>query len=55
MFLLESSRKGENIVPVLFYGGNASHCSRATPAQGYQTEIVEPCGALPRKCLFIYS
>jgi hypothetical protein len=23
-------------------------------AERYLTELVEPCGALPRKCLFIY-
>jgi hypothetical protein len=24
-------------------------------AERYLTELVEPCGALPRRCLFIYS
>jgi hypothetical protein len=24
------------------------------PRGAYLTELVEPCGALPRKCLFIY-
>jgi hypothetical protein len=25
-----------------------------SPQGGYQTELKEPCGARPRKCLFIY-
>jgi hypothetical protein len=27
---------------------------KASPSPGYSTDLMEPCGALPRKCLFIY-
>jgi hypothetical protein len=37
-----------------FKGIAGSTAVRDSPHGGYQTEMVEPCGGLPRKCLFIY-
>jgi hypothetical protein len=36
-------------------GSQGCHQKVIAPRGVYLTELVEPCGALPRKCLFIYG
>jgi hypothetical protein len=60
---MEGTLHEEKLLPLRCYLANGAGfkgtagcaATRASPHGGYSTEMVEPCGALPRRCSFIYS